>query len=109
MEAKDVLVRVGVLGAIGAGIFWWVQLGPVSAGDRARYEEECRDWISEEFAGGATAEVVASWKRRGQPVFQVATRSLGGTSRSLYLCVVDKRSNIMLKPSAFDTSWRRWP
>lgn len=93
--------------AVGAAAIWYfVQMGPVTAADKARYEPECERWISEEFGEGQRSRVVGSWKKRGMPVFEVFTPRGEGTSGSLHLCVVDKTRGVMTKPSAFDRSWR---
>lgn len=101
------LVSIIVAAALIGGFIYWN--GPVSAGDRATYGPQCRDWISRTMADGRPARVVGAWRRRGHLVFAVTTQDRAGSFGSIDLCVIDRSRRNMQKPSIFDTSWRRWP
>lgn len=103
------VIGAGVLAiVVVAAIVGYSRVGPVSGSDHRFYGDQCADWISAEFADDKPAEAFDSWKRRGQIVFAVAYDSRSGDSRSIQLCVVDKGTGSMMKPSAFNTSqWRR--
>lgn len=89
----------------------------VSDEDTKKYGEECRSWIAREFGDDSSftltntlTTINDSWMKDGQLVFEIATPSRSMTTSSIYLCVVDKETESMFKPSAFDTqNWRPDP
>ena len=93
-------------GSILAAAALWYFTTHISTADALRYGEQCKKWISKEFEEGGETLVGGHWKKKGKMVFEILAPKVGTNSSSLYLCVVDKSKGTMLKPSAFDASWR---
>lgn len=107
IPAKEWVV-VAALGIAGlGGWFAWKTWGPVSASERDRYGERCRAWITEEYGEGRTGRLGDDWRRRGRIVFEILIPDRERpTTSNVFLCVYDPSAHRMLKPSAWDTSWR---
>lgn len=95
---------VGWLIFAGIAAVWWIWFH-VSSADYGRYGPQCADWLSEKFGDGRKPRVIDAWKRKGRIVFEIAIPKQDGDA-SIMLCVIDKASGTMIKPSLFDQSWR---
>lgn len=95
-----------IIGASIISFMAWAYFFYVSPESAKTYGKACTDWLSAEVGHGRPAQILDQWKRRGRIVFEVAIQKDTGSSASVYLCVVDPASGTMLKPGAFDPSWR---
>lgn len=106
---KKEWIAVAVIGlAAVAGWFAYQQWRPVSDDERHRYGGSCRDWITEEYGNGRQGWLGEGWRRNGRIVFEILIPQADRpATASVFLCVYDPSTHNMLKPSAWDNSWRR--
>lgn len=71
-----------------------------------RAGEECSKWLKSEFQNTESARTGDHWTKRGNLVFEVLLMRSGETSEEIHLCIVDTENGRLMKPSAFDQSWR---
>lgn len=102
-STRNTLIASALVLAGAAGYWHFIF---ISAADAAAYRAACEKWISQEFADGRATEAGKPWKRHGKIVFQVFAAREEGALKDGFLCVVDPAEGTLLKPSAFDASWR---
>lgn len=102
---KRVAVMIFAVCAIIVGAVAYIYR-PVSWSDRVDYGIPCQDWIRAEFNDGRSTSIRDAWRKRGHLVFEILAARESGNVASVYLCVINPKTGDLLKPSAFDTSWR---
>jgi hypothetical protein len=98
-----IAIVVGIVTALAFLAFY----RPVSASEQASYGTQCARWIGEEFGEGARGTIIDSWRKRGDLVFVIAVPDRRNSYSQILPCVVSPSTGSMVKPSAFDQSWRK--
>lgn len=90
---------------LSVGCYYLYSIRPISAKEQKFFGEECRKWISSEFGENKNSRVGDSWRRRGRLVFEIMIEKEVGNSSTVMLCVADKATGSLIKPSIFDRDW----
>lgn len=98
----------GLLGAFAVFCAWQMFMALRWPQDAIELSErECVRWIAAEYAHGRDVVAHDHWIKRGKLVVELLVSRPSSESSDVILCIADRDSGDLLKPSAFDAhNWR---
>lgn len=94
---KPLIVLAAIVAVMG-GVLAYGHFFQITEADREGLGQACTKWISEDFADGRPTEISDVWRKKGKFVFEVLADQATGSSKSVILCVVDKKNGKVMKP-----------